>query len=357
MGRIYFAVLNMGLGHAARTLPIIQKFNQKNWEILVGSNGRALKFLKNELPEVKFISTPDYKIEYSKKNYLLLKLFFQLPFIFKKIHEEHLICKKIVADYSPDIIFSDNCFGVYHKKVPSFFLSHQISFAMPNFFKFLKFLPRYFNKYYHKKFDRIFIPDFCEKDQGLLSGELSQHSKTENRYLYSGILSSIKKQKTAEDIDILISLSGPEPQRTILEKLIMAQTENLSGNVVIVLGKSEKIEPIFMSSKLKIYSHLPRQDFENIFNRAQLIISRPGYSTIMELVELGKKALLIPTPGQTEQVYLAQWVRDKKWFFCVDQNKLDLVRDINIARSYSGLYRPRSTEKAVQSIWNTVNTI
>ncbi len=357
MSRIYFAVLNMGLGHAARTLPIIKKFKQKNWEILVGCNGRALKFLKNELPTVKFISTPDYKIEYSKKNYLLLKLFFQLPYIFKKIHEEHLICEKVVTDFSPDIIFSDNCFGVYHKKVPSFFLSHQISFALPRFFKFFKFLPTYFNKYHHKKFNRIIIPDFCEDNFGLLSGELSQNIKTENKYMYCGILSSIKKQKTPEDIDLFISISGPEPQRTILEKLIMAQIENLSGNVVIVLGKSEKIEQIFESSKLKIYSHLSRQDLENIINRAKLIISRPGYSTIMELVELGKKALLIPTPGQTEQFYLAQRVTDKKWFFCVDQNKLDLVRDINTAMSYPGLYCPRSTEKSVQAIWNTVNTI
>ena len=352
--RIYFAVLNMGLGHAARSLPIIKKFDKNHWEILVGSNGRTLKFLQNELPSVKFVVTPDYRIEYSKKNYLLLKLFLQLPRILKKIREEHIMCGKIVSGFCPDIIFSDNCYGAYHKSVPSYFLSHQITFALPNFLKYFQFFPAQFNVFYHNRYNHIFIPDLRDGDLGLLSGELSKCQNSDKRYLHSGILSSIKKYNVAENIDLLISISGPEPQRTILEKMILDQTENLSGNIVIVLGKSEKIEQVHESSNLKIYSHLPRRDFENMFNRAKLIVSRPGYSTIMELVELGKKALLIPTPGQTEQLYLAQRVMKKKWFFCVDQKNLDLVRDIDTASRYSGLQLPDSTEKSVEFIWDKI---
>ena len=72
-------------------------------------------------------------------------------------------------------------------------------------------------------------------------------------------------------------------------------------------------------------------------NRSRLMITRPGYTTIMELAVLGKKALLIPTPGQTEQVYLASYHSKKGNFYSVSQEKLNLARDVEEAKRYPGI--------------------
>jgi uncharacterized protein (TIGR00661 family) len=342
----------MGLGHATRSLPIIQEFKKKNWNILVGSSGRALGFLREELPATNFISIPDYRIEYAKNSYLLPKLVTQVPRVLKRIYQEHKLCKTIVRDFSPDIIFSDHCYGFYHGNVPSVFMTHQIYFSIPKKFMFLSYFPNQFNSYFQKKYDHIFIPDSPNEGAGLLSGHLSKVPRQNKKYHYIGFLSSIKKRELKEDIDLFISISGPEPQRTNLQNMILEQVKNYHGNIVIVLGKSERIEKIHESSDLTIFSHLPRRKMEHLINRAKLIVGRPGYTTLLELIELGKKALLIPTPGQTEQIYLAQRIMEKKWFYCVEQRELNLVRDVKIAKDYQGKFLPNSTEKTVQFVWD-----
>jgi len=351
-GRIVYAVLNMGLGHATRSLPIIHEFKKRNWEILIGSSGRALKFLQKEFPSVDFVSTPDYKIEYANNKYLLPKLIPQVPRVLKSILKEHKVCNQIVNDFSPDLIFSDHCYGFYHKDVTSFFLTHQISFAVPKRLKLLSFFPNKFNSYFQKKYNHILIPDLQKEDSGLLSGNLSRIPNKKNNYHHIGFLSSIKISEIKEDIDLFISISGPEPQRTNFEKIILEQVKNFLGKVVVVLGKSEKIEKLHESSNLTIYSHLPRIKMEELFNRSKLIVGRPGYTTLMELIELGKKALLIPTPGQTEQIYLARRLMEKNWFYCVEQKDLNLLRDFEIVKNYKGKYLPNSTERTIQFVWD-----
>lgn len=353
--RIYYTVLNMGLGHAARSLPIIQEFKRRNWRILVGTNGRALHFLKRELPSIEFIKTPNYQIEYSNKDFLLAKLTAQIPRILKKIHEENLLCEHVVSTFSPDLIFSDHCYGVNHKNVCSVFLSHQVYFAVPNGLNIFSFFPAQFNFYHHKKFSKIFIPDIFDHNSGLISGKLSRLPSNKAQYYHIGILSSFVKKEVTEDIDVLISISGPEPQRTIFEKIILNQVKNVDGKVVVLLGKSEQVTHEKISDHIEIYSHLPRSELENLYNRAKLIVSRPGYTTLMELTELGKKALFIPTPGQTEQLYLARRALAKKWFYSVDQKDLNLLRDIKIAKSYSGLLLEKSTQKTVHTIWDILS--
>ena len=353
--RVYYAVLNMGLGHAARSLPIIQEFKRRNWEILVGTNGRALRFLQKELPSVDFIETPNYQIEYSKKSFLTAKLSIQIPRILKRIHKEHLLCEEVVSKFSPDLIFSDHCYGAYHKNICSIFLSHQIYFATPYWLRIFDFIPAQFNFVHHKNFSNLLIPDISNQNGGFISGQLSRLPSNKEGYNYVGILSSfVRKDHFNEDIDVLISISGPEPQRTIFEKIILKQVENIDGKVVVLLGKSEQVTSEKLSKNLEIYSHLPRSEMEDLFNRTKLIVSRPGYTTFMELAELGKKALFIPTPGQTEQLYLARRALEKKWFFSVGQNEINLVHDIEIAKSYPGLFLENSTQKTLQSIWGII---
>lgn len=353
-GKVFYAVLNMGLGHATRSLPVIREFVNRNWKVLIGSNGRALEFLKTELPDISFIITPDYEIKYARGGWLLPKLALQFPHLLNKINEEHAFCNKVVMDFLPDMIVSDHCYGIYHESIPSFFISHQIYFAMPDGLGAFGSLAARFNFKFHKNYQKVIIPDLPDDSQGLLSGSLSRLPKKDNKYVFGGILSSITREEPKETIDLLVSISGPEPQRTLFEQKILQQIEAVPGRKIVALGKSESIEMLKNTPGLKVYSHLPRREMGRLFNQAKLIVSRPGYSTLMELVELGRPALLVPTPGQTEQAALAKHTLGKNWFYSVDQNNLDLTQDIENAKNYAGLFKPNVTAWSVRNIFDNI---
>lgn len=355
-GRVFYVVLNMGLGHAARSLPLIREFLRRGWEMLLGSNGRALEFLRIELPGIPFRVTPDYQIEYTRgRRTLLPKLVLQMPGLLQTIREEQRCCEKIVNEFSPDLIVSDHCYGMYHQRVPSYFISHQIYFAMPGGLNFLAPLGARFNIRFHQHYRKVIIPDLPDGAGGLLSGELSRLPRgSAERYTYGGILSSITRQECNESLDLLVAISGPEPQRTLLEQKILEQIETVPGKKVLVLGKSEASGALRETADLRVYPHLPRREMNRLFNSAELIVSRPGYSTLMELAELGKKALLIPTPGQTEQASLARRSLKKRWFYAVEQETLDLRRDIALARQYAGIFKPGVTAWSVGNIFDNI---
>jgi len=278
----------------------------------------------------------------------------QFPRLLKRIREEHSSCLRVVNDFRPDLIISDHCYGIYHPGIPSYFISHQISFAMPGGLAALGPLAARMNRHFHEKFDKIIIPDFRDAGRGLLSGNLSRLPAEDKKYVFGGILSSINRQAINEPLDLLVSISGPEPQRTIFEKKILQQIESVPGEKVVALGKSETTKLVHNSAGLQVYSHIPRREMTRLFNCAGLIVSRPGYSTLMELAELGKQALLIPTPGQTEQMSLARHALQKNWFFSVSQNKLNLARDIEIAREYAGLFKPNVSAWSVGNIFDNI---
>ncbi len=353
-GKVFYAVLNMGLGHAARSLPIIKAFQKRGWEVIVGSNGRALEFLKIELPDTIFEETPGYDIQYAKNGNLAPKLAAQFPKLLKKIHEEQVFCDRAVKKYTPDLVMSDHCYGIYHQRVLSYFLSHQIHFEMPAGLELLAPLVSKFNLKYHRRFSRVIIPDFPSEDGGLLGGRLSRVSPIKNKYFFSGFLSSVSVLPVEKKIDLLVSISGPEPQRSIFEDIVLQQIEAVPGKKIVVLGKSESTDVQKVTKDLVIYAHVPRKKMSELLNRADLVVSRPGYSTLMELAELGKKALLVPTPGQTEQNYLADRVMKKCWYYTVKQTDLKLAADIPKALQYAGLFKPEVTRWSVQNIFDNL---
>lgn len=353
-GKVFYAVLNMGLGHATRSLPVIQEFLRRGWKVWVGSNGRSLQFLKHELPDADFITTPDYGITYSHGSLLLPKLISQTPGVLFKIREEKKLCDRIVEGIVPDLIVSDHCYGMHHSQIPSYFMSHQIYFALPAYLQPFSPLISQFNFGFHNRYRKVLIPDLPENGHGLISGKLSNLPSSDKHHKFIGTLSSIKRQSHGNDIDVLFSVSGPEPQRSVFEKIILAQVRDVKGKKIVALGKSEERKLLEDEDDLKVYTHLPRMEMETLFNRAKLIVTRAGYSTLMELAETGKKALLVPTPGQTEQEYLAKRMIEKKWFYSVSQNHINLSRDIEIAQLTTGLSKPDATQNTVDHIFNEV---
>jgi len=210
-----------------------------------------------------------------------------------------------------------------------------------------------FNLFFFKRFCGVIVPDFRDDN---LSGDLSHdlHRIDENKIHYAGVLSDFKKIKKTKDIDYLISISGPEPQRTMLEEKLFTQINDLKGRVVVTLGKTENVDK-FKKGGIETYSFLPRNKREDFLNRAKTVVSRSGYSTILDLAVIGCKALMMPTPGQVEQEYLAEYHNKKGSCYCVNQNKIDLCKDVEIAKKTTGITRECNVDKTVENILEIVN--
>ncbi len=344
----------MGLGHATRSLPLIQEFLRRRWVVYIGSSGRAGIFLKQEVPDAAYIELPDYSIKYDEDKVKTGKLLSHFPRLLQRIKSEQILLESVVQKNNIDLVVSDHRYGCYSSTVPSVFVSHQLRFITPSFLKPFEFVGKLFNQYFHNKYHSVIVPDYWQNGEGMLSGRLSKAS-TDQFYRFPGILSSIPSQITeAKDIDVLISISGPEPQRTKFESIIRDQITQINGKVVIGLGKPETIRQEFIKPDIQIYHHLDRDKMTNLIHRSRFLVARSGYSTVMEIAELGKKALFIPTPGQTEQLYLANRFNKKGWFYTINQSALNLKEAIQQAKKYPGFPQKFSTEKTVESVFNMI---
>jgi len=344
--KILFGICSIGLGHATRELPIIKKLLEKGHEIHIVTSGRSLIVLKKELKNsCTFYDVPDYKLPFGKKKFKTTMVPLYVPTGMRQIYKEHLFVKKTHEKEKFDRIISDNRFGIYMEDVPSYFISHQLSFIVPKIFAYIA---EFLNYLLQRKFKYCVVPDF-EKNSltGAISHDLKVFPKKFVKYI--GILSSAKKENITQDIDYFISISGPEPQRTIFQHKILSQLKDLDGKIVVTLGKPETQEKIYSKQgSTTVYNYLSRKDQEKMMNRAKFVICRSGYTTMMELVELGKKALLVPTPGQIEQVYLSNFHNQKKTFFSVPEKKLHLARDVAKAKSYDGFKTKEKTNESVE---------
>jgi uncharacterized protein (TIGR00661 family) len=354
--KVIYAVCSWGLGHATRSLPVIRKLIKENNEVTIISEGRSLELLKKELgKDIKeFIEIPDYPMLLSENaRQFMAKSVVYWPIFIHRMRKGLTTLTKLLKDRKCDRIISDARFDMYNRKIPSFFISHQMRIMNPLRIKMFEKGSETFNLYFFKRFRGVIIPDF-EKDN--LSGDLSHNLSriNENKLNYVGVLSDFKKKSIKKDIDYFLSISGPEPQRSIFEKKLLDQIDDLSGKVVVTLGKTEQLNK-FKDKKLETYSFLTKEKREDFLNRSKLIISRSGYSTILDLSVINAKALMVPTPGQIEQEYLAKYHKKKKFFHCVNQDKIDLSKNVKIAEKRSGIKRKISVEKAVENIIDIVN--
>ena len=337
--KILVCPLDWGIGHATRIVPIINILIDKDFEVVIASDKRPLAFLKTEFPDLQFLKFEGYNITYPEKGSMVLKMAFLLPKIILKIISEHKKLKKIIRKHQIDIVFSDNRYGLWNKKIPCIFMTHQIMIKMPKNFKFAeKFLYK-INQVIIKKYDECWIPD----NQGLpnLSGDLAHKFTAPGNSFFIGSLSRFNDHLTTKTrdkkIDILVLISGPEPQRSIFEKTILLQLKKLNLNSVIVRGIPENENPDETDEKIKIYSHLDSKKLSEYILNSKLIICRPGYSSIMDMAALNKKAIFVSTPGQTEQEYLAKYFHDQKIFYSVKQKDLDIKKAIDYSEEFSGL--------------------
>ena len=329
--RILVAPLNWGLGHATRCIPIINALILNNFEPLIASDGVALALLKKEFPNLKHIELPAYNVTYAKNGkHFKLKLIKDSPKLMQAIKAEKKAIKDIVDSEEISGIISDNRLGVRSKKVPSVFITHQLNVLSGS----TTWLSTKMHQKIINKFNACWVPDTPGDIN--LSGKLGHVKHFELPTTYIGPLSRFTKKETEIKNDLMVLISGPEPQRTMLEERLLNELKVFNGRVVFVKGVMEDEQTKEVKGNITIYNFMTSALLEKTINESELIVSRSGYTTVMDLAKLNKKALFIPTPGQFEQEYLAERLSDMRLVPTCSQDDFNIKMLENIT-GYAGL--------------------
>ena len=333
--RILICPLNWGLGHATRCIPIIHLLLKKNAEVIIAADGRPLELLKQEFPGLECICLQGYDIQYPDNGSMVWKMLFSIPKISLGIRKEHKTLKKIIIEKKIDVVISDNRFGLWSKDIKSIFITHQLMIKAPVAEKFLHRI----NLNYIKRYNECWIPDIEGPDN--FSGDLAHKYKQPGNTFFIGILSRFNRPSDAKnetsEYDVMAIVSGPEPQRSIFEHLIVKQFQQNNLKALIVCGKTEKGQKKEIKGNIELIDHLGTDEMQKAILNSKIILARSGYSTIMDLAVLGKKAVFIPTPGQTEQEYLALMMMQKKMVYSQTQAEFDLDKALLELDNYKGL--------------------
>jgi UDP-N-acetylglucosamine transferase subunit ALG13 len=352
-----FAISSLGLGHATRTLVVVREYLRRGYAITLISHGNALDFLRRELSgerAIEFQDLPDYPplergTGWRLYGYLLLDLFKT----WRLIRKERQMVASMADDY--DFIFSDGRYGFHSRWTPSFILTHQVAFMPPKGLREASWLTEHINVAALHKFDCVFIPDYpCPSLN--LAGHLA-HTLYLHRccHRYVGILSSYRHLDLAQDIDYLFIISGYllEHKEGLIQNLLLQATK-MPGRKVFVLGTAAADDSLYHAWRqkgLEIHAIASGEQRQSLFNRARCVVSRAGYTTVMDLVEHNKRALLIPTPNQTEQEYLAYYLSSHGYYITRNQEPVpDLskaLRDCEKTRLFEPPWRTETSLKHI----------
>lgn len=328
--RILVCPLDWGIGHATRCVPVIRLLRQNNHHVIFAGDGKPLAFLREYFPDLEFIRFPGAKVSYPAGKNMTGKMVLQTPSLIYNLVREHKKLGRILVDHRIDAVISDNRFGLWSEKIYSVYLTHQVMIKAPSGLKWAEPLLYRMHKWIIGHYDECWIPDLPGDVN--LSGDLSHKYPVPANGSFTGLLSrfeqpveGIAKGLNENTPELLVMLSGPEPQRSILEKLVLDQWRESSGITAVVLrglpGSSEELESY---PGLKILNHVSDEEITCLVRSAKVILCRPGYSTLMDLAVLGKSAVLVPTPGQTEQEYLAAHLAARGAFRSVSQENFSL---------------------------------
>ncbi len=330
--RVLVAPLDWGLGHSTRCIPIINELISLGCEVYIVADKKTFSLLKKEFPSTVFLRYKGYEIEYSRqKSFFSLKLILQVPKIILRIFQEKRWLKKVIKRYSIDAVISDNRFGMYHKNIPSIYITHQLCIKTGN--KFSEQIAQKIHYYFIKKYSFCWVPD-NQKDG--LAGDLSHPKKIPENVIYIGPVSRFSVMPGLQEMyDLVIILSGPEPQRTIFENNILEQLKTVDGNIFFIRGLPEESKQPENFNKITIKNHLPAYELNEVLAMSKIVICRSGYTSVMDLAALQKKAILIPTPGQTEQEYLAKYLMEKQFFLLEKQEDLSIKKSLEKVTAFN----------------------
>lgn len=320
------SMLDWGLGHTTRSIPLIQEFDNQGFNIHIAATEKQIHFLRKELPKATYHFIRGYDIHYSKRKiWFPFTIFMQLPKILRTIYQEHYWLKQFIKKHPAAVILSDNRPGFYHKSVPSVYITHQLSVLTGN--NLSSKIATYLHRKCIRNFSVCWVPDTQDH---VLAGILSTFDNASFPIKYIGPMTRLKLLTETKKYDVAVILSGPEPQRSILEKQLIRELSGTALKTIVVRGIQNE-QPMSNQENIQFINYLNTDELNGLIAQSELIISRSGYTTIMDLCKLRAKALLIPTPGQTEQEYLSAFLSEKGYFFKANQSNAELLPSIQKA--------------------------
>jgi UDP:flavonoid glycosyltransferase YjiC (YdhE family) len=332
--KILIAPLDWGLGHATRCIPIIKEFLAAGCTVIYAAEGLQKELLQQEFPALKCLDLQGYRVRYSTKRGLtFLKIISQIPKILIQIKRENRWLNNILSRERPDIVVSDNRYGLHSPHAYCVLITHQLHIKT-GMGRFVEQILTRINLSYINRFSVCWVPDL--QGEKSLAGSMSVPDQLPVIPLrYIGLLSRFSDPGLqTPNNDLVIILSGPEPQRTILESQLLMELKKYKGPVIMVRGLPGHVALPDVSTNISVYNHLPTVTFNRIISQSAIIISRAGYSTIMDLVILGKKSILIPTPGQAEQEWLANHLHSRKIAYAVKQDEFVLSESLEAVKHF-----------------------
>lgn len=326
MKRVLVAPLDWGLGHATRCIPIIRALQARGCSVLLAASGDALQVLRQEFPSLFYATLPAYRPRYPAEGESMVWVMAQqLPKFLRVIRREHIALERIVREQSVDLVIADNRYGCWSASVPSIFITHQCTILMPRRFGWLASIVARMNQRSIKRFTRCWLPDY--PGEASLAGKLVECGEpvrgSGQRYIgaLSRLLPATPRQKR---YDLVCVFSGPEPQRTLLEQLVTAQVNASTLRVLIVRGLpgGRTLPPL--ETRAEVVNFLASDALQEALEVSHCVLARSGFSTVMDLAHVGGNAIFVPTPGQTEQAYLAARLTEKKVAYSVAQQDFHL---------------------------------
>lgn len=350
---ILVAPLSWGLGHATRSADLIDRLAvlYPDARILLASDGIALQWLALRYPGYQTVTLPGYPVRYPKGSALIMKMLALAPALLASVFREHSMLRHLIREYAIDLVISDNRFGLWNRRCFSVFLTHQLQLQPSGTWSLgLVWAANLLNRFFINRYNQCWVPDY-ETSPGL-AGKLSHPPRIPSGVRYIGPLSRFRTMRPVEGAehppDVLCVVSGPEPQRSIFLEMILHQLKDTPLKAVVVTGAPGETSAEECHGNLRIYSHLPDSQLFSYLRSARFILSRSGYSTLMDLHFTGGKAALVPTPGQTEQEYLAKLYEKQGIAPQMKQADLNIENLMRALSNYKGFV---ATEKPISPEW------
>lgn len=320
---IIVAPLHWGLGHATRCIPLIHHLCQNYKKVVIASDGGALDILMQEFPQLSHFELPSYHIRYKYKS-LVLNILIQLPKIWVAIAKEYIMAKRIAKWTGASVIISDNRMGFRSPACKNIYITHQLNIVHKS--PLIAWGASLYHRYFIHKFDHCWVPDYAGMTS--LAPALSQ-SKSIKNVSHIGPLTRINKLDIPIKYDILVLLSGPEPQRTIMEEALYRLLSTMVDYSILFVRGVKISSPLTQKvPHIHVVDLLHSEEVSHALNSSKLLLARSGYSTVMDVAELDLKAIWIPTPGQTEQEYLASILPSDLRYKSLSQDQLEKIPSI-----------------------------
>ena len=331
--KVLVAPLDWGLGHATRCIPVIRGLLANGHEVVIGAENAQAVLLQQEFPALKILPLRGYRVKYSRQGLFFAgTLLLQLPGIWSAIRAEHRWLAAIVETEKIDLVISDNRYGLYHPLVPCIFITHQLTIKAP--FAWLENGIRRLNYRYINRFKACWVPDMA--DAPGIAGLLSHPTELPAvPVAYINLLCRFTPRELPVVYKLCVLLSGPEPQRSLLEEKIIASLQDFREPVLLVRGKPAETSTPALPPHVTVVNHLPTAALSEAILQSELVICRSGYTTVMELLSLKKKMILVPTPGQTEQVYLGKNLMEAGYAFTIPQQVFHVKEAVEQADRFS----------------------